>query len=169
VKGQTAVDNPLVQLDPGLYLWTIFTFLVLVLLLRKFAWQPLLKAMDERQKTIARAVDDARLAREQLQQTQQETVKILNQARVDADSLLTRARSDAEQLRQEQRQKALAEAGNITKNAEQQIQRETAKAIEQIRKETVDLSVAIASKLIQRNITKEDNERLIEDALKQLQ
>ena len=90
------MDNPLVQVDPGLFIWTIFTFLVLVLLLRKFAWQPLLKAMDERQKTIARAVDDARMAREQLQQTQQETVKILNQARVDADSLLTRARSDAE-------------------------------------------------------------------------
>ena len=162
------MDNPLVQVDPGLYIWTMFVFIVLVLLLRRFAWQPLLKAMDERQKTIARAVDDARVAREQLQQTQQETVKILNQARVDADSLLTRARSDAEHLRQEQRQKALTEAGNITKNAEQQIQRETAKAIEQIRKETVDLSVAIASKLIRRQVNADDQDTLLKEALQEI-
>ena len=58
------MDNPLVQVDPGLFIWTIFTFIVLLLLLRKFAWQPLLKAMDERQKTIARAVDICSLPRE---------------------------------------------------------------------------------------------------------
>ena len=67
------------------------------------------------------------------------------------------------------REKARAEAEGIIKNAERQIQLETARALEQIRHEAADLSVAIASKLIQKNITKEDNERLIDDALKQLQ
>ena len=67
------------------------------------------------------------------------------------------------------RQKARAEADGIVKSAERQIQLETARAIQQIRHEAADLSVAIASKLIQRNLTKEDNEKLIDDALKQLQ
>jgi len=163
------VDNPLVQVDPGLYIWTMFVFIVLVLLLRRFAWQPLLKAMDERQKTIARAVDDARVAREQLQQTQQETVKILNQARVDAESIVASTRTDVNQFREELRQKAREEAAGIVKNAERQIELETARAMQQIRHEAVDLSVMIASKLLQRNVSKDDNTRLIEDTFKQIE
>ena len=66
------------------------------------------------------------------------------------------------------RQKAQQEAANIVKNAEKQIELETARALQQIRHEAVDLSVAIASKLLQRNVSKEDNERLIEDTFRQL-
>ena len=66
------------------------------------------------------------------------------------------------------RQKAQQEAANIVKNAEKQIQLETARALQQIRHEAVDLSIAIASKLLQRNVSKEDNERLIEDTFRQL-
>ena len=84
-------------------------------------------------------------------------------------SIVGASRADAERLRGELREKARAEADGIIKNAERQIQLETARALEQIRHEAADLSVAIASKLIQKNITKEDNERLIDDALKQLQ
>ena len=56
------MDNPLVQLDPGLFLWTIFTFLILLGLLVKFAWQPLLNALEARQNTIRGALDDAEAA-----------------------------------------------------------------------------------------------------------
>ena len=67
------------------------------------------------------------------------------------------------------KQKARAEADGIVKNAERQIQLETGRALQQIRREAVDLSVMIASKLIQRNLTKEDNERLIAEAMSQLE
>ena len=67
------------------------------------------------------------------------------------------------------KQKARAEADDIVKNAERQIQLETGRALQQIRHEAVDLSVMIASKLIQRNLSKEDNERLIDEALKQVE
>ena len=162
------MDNPLVTVDPGLYIWTIFTFLVLVFLLRRFAWVPLLKALDDRQKTIAAAVDDARKTREQLERTQQETGKLLAQARVDAEELLNRARADANVFRQELKDKAVADAAIITKEAERQIQRETAKAIEQIRGEAVDLSVAIASKLIRREIKPTDQDALLKEALREM-
>jgi F-type H+-transporting ATPase subunit b len=119
------MNNPLVQVDPGLFIWTILTFLVLLTLLAKFAWGPLLQALAAREETIRQSLADA--------------------------------------------EKARAEADGIIKNAERQIQLETARALEQIRHEAADLSVAIASKLIQKNITREDNERLIDDALKQLQ
>jgi F-type H+-transporting ATPase subunit b len=162
------VDNPLVKIDPGLYIWTIATFLALAWLLRKYAWQPLLKALDERQKTIASAVENSRLAREQLEKAQEQAGQVLAQARTDAEALFVQARADAGQFRQEQREKAAAEAETITKNAERQIQRETAKAVEAIRREAVDLSVTMASKLIRRQVSAQDQEALLQESLKEI-
>ncbi len=163
------MDNPLVQPDPGLFIWTILTFLVLLGLLAKFAWRPLLQALDTRQESIRKSLDDARQAKQDLERLHQESAQIIRQARVEADGIITRSRADAERLREEMKQKARAEADTIVKSAERQIQLETTRALQQIRTEAVDLSVMIASKIIQRNLSKEDNERLIDEALRQVQ
>jgi len=163
------MDNPLVQPDPGLFIWTILTFLVLLGLLAKFAWRPLLQALDTRQESIRKSLDDARQAKQDLERLHQESAQIMRQARVEADGIITRSRADAERLREEMKQKARAEADTIVKSAERQIQLETTRALQQIRTEAVDLSVMIASKIIQRNLSKEDNERLIDEALRQVQ
>ncbi len=162
------MNNPLVQPDPGLFIWTIVTFLVLLALLAKFAWTPLLQALDARQETIRKSLDDAEKARAELQRLNQESAQIIRQARIDGEAIVAASRADAERLREEMRQKARAEADGIVKNAERQIQLETARALEQIRHEVADLSVAIASKLIGRNLSAKDNERLIDEALAQL-
>jgi F-type H+-transporting ATPase subunit b len=163
------MNNPLVQLDPGLFIWTILTFLVLLGALARFAWRPLLQALSAREETIRKSLADAEKARQELERLNQESEAIIRHARAEAEAIVGASRADAERLRGELREKARAEAGGILKNAERQIQLETARALEQIRHEAADLSVAIASKIIQKNITKEDNERLIDDALKQLQ
>ncbi|PYQ97240.1 MAG: ATP synthase F0 subunit B [Acidobacteria bacterium] len=163
------MGNPLVQPDPGLFIWTILTFLVLLGLLAKFAWRPLLQALESRQESIRRSLDDARQAKQDLERLHQESAQIIRQARVEADGIITRSRADAERLREEMKQKARAEADTIVKSAERQIQLETTRALQQIRTEAVDLSVMIASKIIQRNLSKEDNERLIDEALRQVQ
>src|SRR5688572_8099755 len=161
--------NPLVQPDPGLFIWTILTFLVLVTLLAKFAWRPLLQALDSRQELIRKSLDDAQQARQELERLQHESAQIIRQARVDAEAVVAQSRSDAARLREELRQKAKAEAEGIVRNAERQIQLETQRALQQIRHEAVDLSVMIASKILRRNLTREDNEKLIEEALKQVE
>jgi F-type H+-transporting ATPase subunit b len=163
------MDNPLVQTDPGLFIWTIVTFLVLLGLLAKFAWRPLLEALDTRQNAIRKSLDDAQQARQELERLNAESAQIIARSRQEADAIITQSRADGDRLREEMRQKARAEADLIVKNAERQIQLETSRAIEQIRHEAVDLSVMIASKIIQRNLTKEDNERLIDEALRQVQ
>ena len=163
------MNNPLVQPDPGLYIWTILTFLLLVTLLAKFAWRPLLEALENRQASIRKSLDDARQAKVELERLNAESAKIIAEARLQADAIVARTRSDAEQLREELKQKARAEAATIVKNAERQIELETARALQQIRHEAVDISVAIASRLLQKNVTREDNERLIEDTFKQLE
>jgi len=161
--------NTLVQPDPGLYIWTIATFLVLVALLAKFAWRPLLAALERRQDVIRKSLDDAQQAKQELERLHVESQRILAIARTEAEQILSDTRSDANRFREELKQKAQVEASGIVKNAERQIQMETARAIQQIRAEAVDLSVAIASKLLERNVSKEDNERLIEDTFKQIE
>ena len=163
------MNNPLVQPDPGLFIWTIITFLVLLALLAKFAWRPLLDALDRRQDAIRKSLDDARQAKQELERLQQESAQIIREARVEADAVIGRSRADAERLREDIRQKARAEAEGIVRNAERQIQLETTRALQQIRHEAVELSVMIASKIIQRNLSKEDNERLIDEALQQVE
>ncbi len=147
------MNNPLVQPDPGLFIWTILTFLVLLALLAKFAWKPLLAALDRRQQMIAQAVDDARKAREEIERVQQESAQVLNKARVDAEAIVTRARATraASAKRCARRPSPTRQA--IVQRAEQQIELETNRAIEQIRREAVDLSLAIATKLLHRNIS----------------
>jgi F-type H+-transporting ATPase subunit b len=162
------MDNPLVQPDPGLFIWTILTFLVLLGLLAKFAWRPLLQALEARQELIRKSLEEAQQARRELERVSQESAQILKESRVQAETIIAQSRSDAERLREEMRQKAKAESDTIVRNAERQIQLETGRALQQIRHEAADLSVLIASKLIQRNLSKEDNDRLIEDALTQM-
>ena len=161
--------NPLVQPDPGLFIWTIVTFLGLLWALKKLAWGPLLEALETRQNAIRKSLDDAQQAKVELERLNAESGHIIQKARVDAEAIVTQSRADGERLREEIRAKARTEADNIVKNAERQIQLETSRALEQIRREAVDLSVMIASKIIQRNLSKEDNERLIDEALKQVE
>jgi len=163
------MNNPLVQPDPGLFIWTIITFLVLLGLLAKFAWRPLLKALESRQETIRRSLDDADKARIELERLHEESARIIRQARVDAEAIVVKTRADADKLGEELRHKAREEAEGIIRNAERQIQIETRRAVQEIRKEAVDLSVTIASKLLERHVSKEDNARLIDETLKQIE
>ena len=163
------MNNPLIQPDPGLFIWTIVTFLVLLALLAKFAWRPLLQALESRQERIRKSLEDAERARQELERLQQESAKIMQQARIEAESIVTQTRADAERLREELKQKAKDEADNVLRNAQQQIQLQTRQAIQQIRHEVADIAVLLASKLLERNIAKEDNARLIDDTLKQIE
>jgi F-type H+-transporting ATPase subunit b len=86
------MNNPLVQLDPGLYIWTIVIFLVLLGLLAKFAWRPLLEALEKRQESIRRSLDDAAKAKQELERLQTESQRILAQARAEAETIVARTR-----------------------------------------------------------------------------
>ena len=163
------MDNPLVQLDPGLFIWTIAVFLTLLLLLKRFAWGPLLAALEQRRAGIRKSLDDADQARKDLEQVQQESETIVRKARAEAETIVSTARADGAKLRDELRRQAQEEAQSILQNAERRIEQERDRALAQIRREAVDVSLMIASKLIRRNLTKEDNDALIDDALEQVE
>jgi F-type H+-transporting ATPase subunit b len=160
-----AASNPLVNVQPGLAIWTIVVFLVLLAVLTKFGWKPLLEALAAREASIRKSLDDAQKTREDLERVHQESARILQQARIDAEGILARSRTDADRIGAELRQKAREESDAIVRNAQRQIQVETRRALDEIRKEAVDLSVTIAGKLIEKHVTREDNQRLIDATL----
>ena len=162
------MDNPLVQPDPGLFFWTIAVFVTLLYLLKRFAWGPMLAALDERQAGIRKSLDDADAAKRELAEVQSKANALIGKARTEADAILAEARTDGARIRQEMRDAAQKEAETISRNARREIQLERDRAVTELRRQAVDLSVLIASKLIRRNLTPEDNAALIEDALRQV-
>ena len=146
----------------GNAIWTLVIFVIVVVVLGKFAWGPVLGL-------IHRALADAKKDRDDAEARLKEYAAKLQSAHAESATIVEDARRDAERLREEIRQRAKSDAEKLIAGAERQIQLETNRALEQIRREAVDLSVMIASKIIQRNLTKEDNERLIDEAMKQVE
>lgn len=163
------MDNPLVQVDPGLFIWTIITFLVLLSALTIFGWKPLLEFLAAREQTIRQSLDDAEKAKQELQRLQGESAEIVRTARAEAEAIVGKSRSDAEALREELRTKARTDSEKILDDARRQIEMEKAQALREIRNEVADISITVASKLLERNITGEDNERLVAETLRQLE
>lgn len=159
------MNNPLVQPDPGLFIWTIITFLVLLFLLTKFAWKPLLGMLRKREDTIRQALDDAEKARQELEESQHKSEALIAQARAEARNIVVEGKSAGEKIKADTLIAARQQADILMKNAEKQIQAETEKAITEIKREVVDLSLEVARKLIRKNLTKDDNQAFINETI----
>ncbi|MFL3044736.1 MAG: F0F1 ATP synthase subunit B [Candidatus Neomarinimicrobiota bacterium] len=160
------MDNPLVQLDPGLFVWTIITFLILLGVLTRFAWKPLLKALETRENEISQSLEDAKKAKQELERLSAEGDEIIAKARSEAQGIVSEGKKAAEQLTANTLNKAKEEAMANLSAAKEQIKIERDKAIVEIKGEVVNLSLSIAEKLVKKNLSKEDNKSLIDESLK---
>ena len=153
----------------GNAVWTLVIFVIVVAILGKFAWGPVLSLLKQREEFIHKSLSDAKKDRDEAETRLKDYAAKIQSSQAEAVAIVERARQDAERLRDELRQRAHSEADTMIKNAEREIELQTKQAVRQIRQEAVDMSVTIASKLLQRNVTKEDNEKLIADALKEIE
>jgi len=133
--------------------------------LAKFAWNPLLKMLRDREELIRSSLDDAEKARAELERLNSEGEDIVNKARSGAQTILSEGKAAASKLKDETLNAAKDQAKSILSDAEKQIRIEKDKAIEEIKSEVVDLSLSVATKLIKKNISREDNQALIDDSL----
>ena len=169
VSAEAASDkNPLIALTPGLYIWTIITFLLLLYVLAKFAWKPLLKMLEDRENLIKSSLEDAEKAKLELQRLNEESEKMLNKARSDAQEILTEGKATAEKVKEDTIAKAKIAADKIRDEAEKQINVEKEKAISEIKKEVVQISLSVAEKLINKNLSDADNREMIKESLKKV-
>ena len=160
--------NPLIKIDPGLFIWTIITFLVLLGLLAKFVWKPLVSALQNREDRIKKSLEDAEKAQHELERVQAESEKIVAKARAESQTIISEGKAASANINDEMMAKAKEKANSIVEDAKKQIDLEKDKAISSITSEVVELSLMAAEKLLRRNLSSEDNRSLVEESLKEI-
>ena len=160
--------DSLLKPDIGLMFWTIVNFLLLAFLLAKFAWKPLMNALDAREKQIAEDVAGAHKAREDAETIKKQVEKTLADTAMESSNRIKEASQAGERQRQAIIAQAKDEAQNLINQAKAEIEAETQKAIEAVKKEVVDTTMLAARKVIGKEADKAANEKLIEDLLKDI-
>jgi F-type H+-transporting ATPase subunit b len=154
-------------LDPhvGLIIWTIITFLVVLLVLKKFAWPQLLASLDEREKRISDALAAAEQARQEAEEVLQEHRQKLAAAEEEARKIVAEARAAGANVRQTIVSQAREEAERMLDQARTSIESEKRAAIAELRRETANLAVQAAGVLIDANLDDEKNRGLVDDLI----
>lgn len=155
-------EGGLFDINTGLSSWTLIVFAALVFLLGKFAWGPILAAVDAREKGIQSALDEAASRNEEAADLLAEHKEQLADARRQANELIGEGKAAGENVRKEIEEKARSEAQLIVERARAEIERERDAAIDALRKESVDLALAAASRLMQENLDQDKDRQLVE-------
>jgi len=158
----------LFSINPGLIVWTWVIFLILLFVLRKWAWGPILGALETREKRIQEALDRAARDRDEAAQLLKEHRQLLDESREQAQNILAEGRKASERLRNEMLEEARAQKDQIVARAKDEIERERDQALESLRREAVDLSITAASRVLERNLDSQENRRLVEDYLERI-
>jgi F-type H+-transporting ATPase subunit b len=161
-------SNFLVSPNVGLMIWTLLAFLVAMWILRKYAWPAITEALDKRQRAIEESIDVAERTREDAQQLLEEYRERLREARAQADEIVARARKAGEVHERETLEKARTQREELLEQTRRDIEAETRRAIQEIRDEVADLTVLATEKVTRKSLTDDDQKRLVEDALKEL-
>ena len=152
----------------GTIFWTALTFILLLFILKKLAWGPLLQMLDDREKKIKESLEKADAAQKETEEALARNQEIMTAAKKEAQELLNKSRKTAETTKEEIIQKAQAEAAGMLEKAKREIGLEREKAVEEIRQQAAELSVMIASKLIGKTLSKDDHREIIEDSLEKM-
>ncbi|MDZ7613431.1 MAG: F0F1 ATP synthase subunit B [Flavobacteriaceae bacterium] len=150
----------------GLFFWQILILILLVWLLNKFAWKPILNAVNEREEGIKKALEEADKARQEMADLNASNEKILKEARAEREKMLKEAREIKESLITEAKDEAKMQADKIITQAKTTIENEKQAAIVELKKQVAELSVGIAEKVIKDELSnKEKQIRLIDKML----
>lgn len=159
----------LVSPDYGTIFWMVLAFTAVLLVLRKFAWGPLLKMLKEREESIDKALQSASEAREGLSRLKSEHDKMIQEAHIERDKLIAEARQIREQLIAKARDEAAQENARLLEHARRQIDSEKLAAITEIRQQVATLSVDIAEKILRKELAdRAKQESLIKEQLNDL-
>jgi F-type H+-transporting ATPase subunit b len=168
VPAPVIAAGTLTTINPGLTLWAAITFLLLLVVLSRFAWGPIVKMLDERTRTIHEAIDAARKERAEAERMLGEQKESLARAAREAAELAKRNQQEVETLRQELTARARKEADELVSSARKQIIEEKSKAVLELRGMAADLAIDAASRLIKSSLDEKAQRALVEDYLKQL-
>ena len=143
----------MISFDPGLIIWTTIIFTLLLVVLRKFAWRPILTAVDERNTSIEKALKAADKAKEEMALLNADNERILGEAKMERDALLKEAREMKDKIVNQAKEQANIESDKILKLAKEQIINEKTKAITELKNSVGALSISIAEKILKSELS----------------
>jgi F-type H+-transporting ATPase subunit b len=151
----------------GLFFWQLVTFLLLVFLLSKYAWKPILQGIKKREAEINDALAAAEKARSEMQRISAENERLLQEARVEKDQILKKAQETARQLVEEAKENAKKEANRMIEDARRIIESEKNAALSEIKEQIATLSVQVAERILKNQLSEEAKQKAyIEELLK---
>ena len=157
--------NPLISVTPGLMIWTIVCFFITFFVLRRYAFGPIQKMLDERREQIRRSIEEAENAREEARRLLEEHRALMNQAKSDAEQILAEARRTAQAMELRMREETEQERQRRLEETRREIAAETARALEQIRSEVADLTLEATSIVIGKKLDSDRDRELITEAI----
>ena len=152
----------------GDLIFQIFAFLLLVFVLNRYAFKPILKALDDRSARVKESLEAAERARQEVTQAEERSLQELQTARAEAQQIVARAREQSEQTIAQSRAAAREEAEKVKASFEQQMATEQARARDELRREVVDLAILAASRVVRRSLDTEQHRQLIEETLREV-
>ena len=160
--------SPLIEVVPGLMIWTLVCFAITFFVLRKFAFGPIQKTIDDRRERIRSSVEEAEHARAEARRLLEEHKALIAQAKSEAGEILAEARKVADSQRDRAREEIEVDRQRRLEDTRKQIEAETARALEQIRSEVAELTLVATSKVTGKVLDGDDHRRLIDDAIGEL-
>lgn len=149
----------------GMIFWTTLFFLILLLILRKFAWPSILSAVHARNESIRKALQSAEKARAEMAKLQADNEKVLAEAKAERDAIMKEARDVKDKIITEAKEKASEEATKLLKNVRETIQNEKAAAITEMKQQMVVLSVEIAEKILRQKLDSNKEQKVLIEKL----
>ncbi|HUU28098.1 MAG TPA: F0F1 ATP synthase subunit B [archaeon] len=162
--GQTS----LLEINPGLIFWTLITFVILFLLLKKFVWGPVLDAVDRREQSLKNMFDNAEKAQAEAKQLLERYENQLGQAKEEVGKILEDGKSRAARSTEEIVQRARRQADEIVERAKVEIDRERQKATDEIKEHVVRISLKAAERLIEKTLDDREHRDLIQQAISEI-
>jgi F-type H+-transporting ATPase subunit b len=160
--------NPLIEVAPGLMIWTLVCFGLTFFVLRRYAFGPVQKAIDARRERIRQAIEEADKARAEARKLLEQHRALIQEARGDAEQILAEARRVADAQKDRMREELEADRQRRIEETTKQIEAETRRALEQIRAEVAELTVLATTKVTGKVLTGDDQRRLIDEAIGEL-
>ncbi len=153
--------------NPGIFLWTLVTFLIVLIILKAKAWGPLIAALDKRESDIRESLNAAKKAREDTENITKDYEKMVQKAKKESAEIISASREAGEKVKAEIITDAKSNAKKIMADNLNQIEREKDKVIGEIRQQVVELSVMAAEKIIEKSLEEDDHHKIIQETIKE--
>ncbi len=158
----------LLDVNPGLIIWTILTFLILLIILKKVAWKPILTALDNREKEIEDSLNRAEQAKEDAQKILEENQTTLSKAEEESKKIIDQSRVYADKLKEQMLKESKDQQQKIIEDASVEIERMKNAAFEELKNQIADISVSAAEKIMKENIDANKNKQIVNKYLSEI-